>query len=171
MATENKKNNPATAVALAGGAALAVWLATRKNTGTPTSIPQALLDQVADIDTVKLVELIAAVKAISVNVQGYAPNADILVTTRIPLLVANVAVQLSDQPVDDDFVLFLKADPANPVGSIVRIASTRADAQSTASYPLVPNEFRTIKIRNASQLWVSASNVPAWVLVSTERKV
>lgn len=170
MANENKKNSPATAVALAGGAALAIYLATRKQPASG-SIPQSIIDQIADIDTVKLVELIAAVKAISVNVQGYAPNADILVSTRLPLLIANNAVQLSDQPVDDDFVLMIKADPGNPVGSLIRVASTKADAESVASYPLIPNEFRTLKIKNASSLYVSATIVPAWVIVSTERSV
>jgi hypothetical protein len=173
MANETKKNNnSATAVAVAGAAGLAVWLATRKPAATGTGIPQSLLDQVADIDTVKMVELIAAIKAMSINVQGFAPNADLFVATRVPLILANVAIQLSDLSVMDDFSLMLKADPTNPVNSVVRVASTRADAQgANGSYPLVPNEFRTFKIRNASQLYVSASAVPAWVIVSTERNI
>jgi len=147
--------------------------------GGTINIPPELLElliamaaDVSDIDVVRLPEILEALKALAINVRGWPENADFISSFRSDLLVVNVAVQMEDLEVPDGFVLTVKADPANPVApAVIRVASSQADAQNAnSSYPLVANEFRDWPIKNARQLWVSASAVPAAVICSTVRR-
>jgi hypothetical protein len=121
----------------------------------------------ADIETIN--RWLAAYQ--SSGGQGYPPNASQVNIYSINLLVANTAVQLQDMDIPDDFYLVVKSAPGNPGAGLIYIGNSAANAQNVlSSYPLVPNEFRAFRINQAKTLWVSATIVPAIVVVSAEQK-
>lgn len=105
------------------------------------------------------------------NLAGYPiPNANSIQTVRVLIPALNTPVklpQLGDIP--DDMSMVIKADPANPVGFFVLLASTRAKCLSRdQSWPLQPNEGISYRIQGTTSLWVSATAVPAWVCITSE---
>jgi hypothetical protein len=169
-----------TATALASALLLLQSSKANAAPGTGTiNIPPELLElliamaaDISDIDVVRLPEILEGLKAIAINVRGWPENGDFISSFRTQLLVANVGIQMEDLEVPDGFELMVKADPGNPVPpAVIRVASSQADSQNpNSSYPLIQNEFRSVKIKNAKQLYVSASAVPAWVICSVERR-
>lgn len=184
MAENDRKVTYTGVMTTATAVASALILLQSMKTGVAASggnlnIPPELLElliamaaDVSDIDVVRLPEILEALKAIAINVRGWPENADFISSFRSDLIVANVAIQMEDLEVPDGFVLTVKADPGNPVPpAVIRIASSQADAQNAnSSFPLVANEFKDWPIKNAKQLWVSASAVPAAVICSTVRR-
>lgn len=126
------------------------------------------------------VQLVADVEAIlqkmttssGGGLSGYpVANAISMRSITLTFNVANKAVILPSIKVPDDMDIVVKADPGNAVGSIVRVAENEANAiDPVNSYPLIPNEFRAVRIQDASKLWVSATVLPAAVIVSAEQR-
>ena len=167
-----------TGVASTAAAVAAVAVLLRQQQGQGGNFPPELmallaamatnLDTVtADIETIN--RWLAAYQ--SSGGQGYPPNASQVNIYSINLLVANTAVQLQDMDIPDDFYLVVKSAPGNPGAGLIYIGNSAANAQNVlSSYPLVPNEFRAFRINQAKTLWVSATIVPAIVVVSAEQK-
>jgi len=185
MADNDRKVTYTGVMTTATALASAVLLLQSMKTGVEASaggnlnIPPELLElliamaaDVSDIDIVRLPEILEALKAISLNVKGWPENGDFISSFRTQLLAANVGQQMEDLEVPDGFVLTVKADPGNPAPpAVIRIASSQADSQNpNSSYPLIQNEFRDWPIKNAKQLYVSASAIPAWVICSAVRR-
>jgi hypothetical protein len=102
---------------------------------------------------------------------GYPPNTNQVNIYSINLTVAGQPVQLQDMIIPDDFYLVVKSAPGNPGAGLVYIGNSQSNAANPlSSYPLIPNEFRAFRINQAKTLWVSATIVPALVIVSAEQK-
>lgn len=107
------------------------------------------------------------------TMKGYpVPNATTMKSIRVVLNTANIAQRLPSLPVPDDMQIVVKADPGNAVfPGIVRVADSAPNATDpNNSYPLIANEFRAVRINDASNLWVSCTVLPAAVIVSAEQR-
>jgi hypothetical protein len=105
------------------------------------------------------------------------PNADYVHTIRIAVPVVGALppaarwIQLPDISVIDDMSLILKAWPVNPIGSLVFVAETAAYTQNPdTSYPLMPNEAVTYRVKNAVSIYVAANVAACWVIVTAEQR-
>jgi len=137
-----------------------------------TELIMAMAADLSTINTVRLADILEAINTMTMNVQGFAPNANTISSFRTSFPIANVGVQMGDLVVPEDMALFVKSDPGNPAfPGVLRIGGTKAESENAnSSYPIITNEFRTMRVKNASEIWVSASIVPAWVICSTERR-
>ena len=103
---------------------------------------------------------------------GYPiPNALTVRSITLTFNLINFAIPLPSLTVPDDMQIVVKAGPGNPIGSFVRVADSQQNATDPVhSYPLVPNEFRALRIKNATNIWVSVTALPATVIVSAEQR-
>jgi hypothetical protein len=117
-----------------------------------------------DVDNVRLPEILAAILALGgggPGSAGYPPNADYPISGTHDFLVALTAFNLPDITIPDDFEITVKAYPTNPPLSLVYVAKSSGEsADRYVSYPLMPNESRGYRIKNAKELWVSATVAP-----------
>lgn len=107
------------------------------------------------------------------GLSGYpVANAVTMRSIRVVLNAVNLAVRLPALTVPDDMVIVIKSDPGNAAPpAVVRVADSQANATDPVnSYPLIQNEFRAVRIKDASNLWVSATVLPASVIVSAEQR-
>jgi hypothetical protein len=142
--------------------------------GETFQLPPELLELLAamatDINTIT--QWLASYQA-TIGGQGYPPNADQITVYRRDLAVAGVAIQLDDMTIPDDMELVIKSWPTNPAppAGLVFVSNSKANAENAlSSYPLITNEFRAFRIKNANSLWVSATVVPAFVSISAEKR-
>jgi hypothetical protein len=166
-----------------GGAAILAAIALVKKAsaapGSTFSLDEAtrqLLIAIAEANAA----LVTGVEAILAKMQqtggglsGYpVDNAVTLRSITLVLNAVNVAVHLPSLTVPNDMLIVIKADPGNAAfPGVVRIADSQANATDPVhSYPLVTNEFRAVRIKDASNLWVSATVLPASVIVSAEQR-
>ncbi|MGQ9545912.1 MAG: hypothetical protein ACUVTR_01935 [Dehalococcoidia bacterium] len=178
------------AVAISVPAAIAAALAyinSRKAQAAPPggelTLPEAFVDLIIALaestDAMKatvssmesdLKEIARQLAALSINVQGFPPNArGIRSFTRV-CEVANQAYQGDDMEVPEGMSLLIKSYPTNPVGSIVRVASAFSDATNiNSSWPLMPNEAIAYQVQNANQIYVSGSIAGLLVVFSVEK--
>lgn len=115
-----------------------------------------------EIEIAQLADILAEIKGLGPEGgQGYPPNADYVISGNWDFLVANTAFQLPDIVIPDDFEITVKAYPTNPVGSLLRVAKSAGECVDRyASYPLMPNESRGYRVKNADALFLSASVAP-----------
>jgi hypothetical protein len=107
------------------------------------------------------------------ELSGYPlPNADYPHSVRIVVPVAPLFVQLPDMEIQDDFLLLLKAWPGNPAGAnYVFVAENPGAAiNPDLAWPLVQNEPVTWRVKNANELWASATAAPSWLIVAVEMR-
>jgi len=173
----SRVNYTGVASTAAAVAAIAVLVRQQQNGGggtLPPELMQLLAAMATNLDTVT-----ADIEAINQWVaayqgsggQGYPPNATQVNIYSINLAIAGQPVQLQDMIIPDDFYLVIKSAPGNPGAGLVYIGNSQANAANPlSSYPLVPNEFRAFRINQAKTLWVSATIVPALVVISAEQK-
>lgn len=118
-----------------------------------------------------LLKAIEEIAKIAINVQGFPPNALGIRTFAKLCAVANQAYQSDDMVIPEGMDLIIKSYPTNPVGSLVRVASSQSDATNpNSSWPLVPNEGVAYQVKNANEIYVSASVAGCLVIFSAERK-
>jgi len=108
---------------------------------------------------------------LAINVQGFPPNAESIASYRFECAVATQPYQLPDLAVPDGFPLHLLAWPFNPPGGLIFVGRSAAEASNpNQAYPMVPVATKDYFIQNASGLYVSATVVPAWIVVTAEQR-
>ncbi len=104
-------------------------------------------------------------------VDAVAQNVSGVQTTTVVIPAINQSVQLPWIEVLDGFILQVIAWPANPVGSLVLVSRSRAEALSAGqSVALLPGAAIGYRIQNANALWVSATVGGCMVTATCERK-
>lgn len=116
--------------------------------------------------------LLAAVQELSFNAQGYPPNADYPMGGRIDLNVALTPYRLPPIIIPDGFTFLVKSWPNNPVPpALVYVSKSSGEAPNPYStWPIVPNEVIGYNIKNAQEIWVAATVVPAAVVWTVEQR-
>jgi hypothetical protein len=101
----------------------------------------------------------------------YPPNADYPLSGRIQLVAARSPMNLPNVAIPDGFEIAIKSWPANPVGGYINVGKSRADVlNQDESWPLIPNESISYGVKDAKELWVSATAGPAWVCWTVEQR-
>ncbi len=101
----------------------------------------------------------------------YAANADYPLSGRIVFTAALTPVQLPDINIPDGFEIAIKSWPANPLGGYILVAKSASDGRNIDSaWPLIANESITYRIKNAREIFVAATAVPAWVNWTVEQR-
>ena len=139
----------------------------------PPEFVQLIAAILATSDSIddNLLTAIDEIAKIAINVQGFPPNALGIRTFAKLCAVANQAYQGDDMAIPEGMDLIIKSYPTNPVGSLVRVASSQSDATNiNSSWPLVPNEGVAYQVKNANEIYVSASVAGCLVIFSAERK-
>ncbi|MDD5700432.1 MAG: hypothetical protein PHU23_00155 [Dehalococcoidales bacterium] len=170
---DNNKGRETAAVLLSGTAAIASIANLLKKipvaqAGTPGEFPPEVLEYLQAITTgmaATIEEIQAILQAIESIVigggTGYPPNADYPISGTFDLLVPLTTYRLPDITIPDDFEITIKAYPTNPPGSLIYVAKSAGESiDRYASYPLMPNESRGYRIKNAKELYVSATVAP-----------
>ena len=104
------------------------------------------------------------------GISGNIPNADTIQSRRVTLTIAGQAKQFPNMYVPEGMKLSIKAWPFNPLGSLIYVAESKAAAENIEQInPLLPNESVQYQIKDAGELWASATVVPAWVVATCER--
>lgn len=118
-----------------------------------------------------LADVAKELSKLSLNVQGYPPNAEGIASYRFECAIANQAYGLPDLEVPDGFPLTLLAWNLNPPGSYVLVGRSAAEATNiNQGYPMFPGATKDYFIKNASSLFVSAPVVPSFIVVTAERR-
>ncbi len=116
-----------------------------------------------------LSDILEALSALEVNVQGFPPNADFVVTTRVVCTLANKTYPVPELEVPEGFQVLIKAWPLNAVGSLVYVATNPAPQQQMA-WPLIPNESLPYGIKNTNKLWVFSNIAGSQAVVTVEQR-
>jgi len=183
MAEQNNKAAKA-AVGISAGAAVLAALSflQRKASASPgeegvVEIPAELWNLIIAIAqsgediTAGINSLASALSELSLNVKGYPPNAEYTAALRFECTLANQPYHLPDLAVPDGFSLHLLAWPFNPPGGLISVGRSAAEAGNmNQSYPMVPGSTKDYFVQNASTLFVSATIVPAWIVMTAEQR-
>lgn len=128
----------------------------------------AIADKSSSIDE-GIAAVAVALQNLSINVQGYVPNAERMTATRVQCIAIGTPYQLPDIAVPDDMQLLLLGWPLNP--GWIFVGATAAECTNiNQSYPLPPGAVVGYRIKNAKTLWVSANAVPCWVVITAEQR-
>lgn len=119
----------------------------------------------------QLSEILAALRQMSLNVQGYPPNADFALSGRVSLTVALTPDRLPQILIPEGFQILVKSWPFNPAAGLILTSKSSGEAKNLdAAWPLIPNESIPYAIKNAQEIWVAATVVPAWVNWTVEQR-
>lgn len=118
---------------------------------------------------VGMAELIQLIRDMQFNVQGYPPNCDHVVTTRIVCTNANQSYPVPELTIPEGFAINIKAWPLNAVGSIIYVSTSPAP-QAQMAWPLIPNEAIPYGIKDASKLWVFTNVAGSQAIVTVEQR-
>ena len=179
MAEKDKASQAAVVVSVGAAITAALALLQKRAQAAPpegvVQLPQELwnliiaiaksIDSVdIDLDTV-----ITELGKLSINVQGYVPNAERITTVRTACTVVTQPYQLPSITIPDDMQLLLLAWPLNP--GWVFVGPTAAECVNiNQSYPLPPGATVAYRVKNADSLYISANAVPSWVVATTEQR-
>lgn len=180
MADNRQSGAAGATLILSGTAAVASIIAATKKAAAaaPTEFPPevlSLLQAIAEavgVTVQDLEALLAAVQGLSFNVQGYPPNADYPLSGRIDCQVALQPYRLPPIDVPDDFSIVIKSWPNNPAPpALIYVAKASGEAINPYSiWPLIQNEQIPYRIKDASQIWVAATVVPAAIVWTVEQR-
>lgn len=141
--------------------------------GFPPEVLELLTAMAAGMQTTigQLAEILTAIKDLSLGGggQGYAPNADYEITVIVQCAVANQAFNVPSMSVPDDFSVLIKAHPGNAVGSFIYVITSPAPNINMA-YPMVPNEARTMKIKDTGKIYLFSNIAGSQAVVSVEQR-
>ena len=192
MSSMDNRNQAAKLAAVGGTAALiatvAALLQRRKAAGEPGDvvIPDELIELImaiaanSEATTSATHEILTATQTLiteirnlvvdpQLTVKGWPPNTQRVRTIIVTCVLANRAYQADNLLVPDGMGLLIRSDPANAVGSLVRVATNRAEAtMPDASYPLQPTEIVVYSIKDAHDVWVSSTAAGSIVIFSAE---
>lgn len=160
--------------------ALLLWSRTAKASPTgdiviPPEIAEvlaAMAADISDIDVNLLPQILEALRNHPSGGQGYAPNLDYPYTGRYTLAAALTAQRLPFVPISDDFSIVLKGWNGNGANTYIWVARSAADAvNQNAAWPLAAGESIAYRVRNAEEIYVSASvaNIAVYWTVEQRR--
>jgi len=138
----------------------------------PPEFVQLITAIAASSDSIdsNVLKVISELSKLSINVQGFPVNTNSVRSFSKLCAVANQAYQGDDMVVPEGMSLLIKSYPTNAAASIVRVASSISDATNiNSSWPLVPNEAVGYQVRNANQIYVSATIANSIVIFSAEK--
>jgi len=118
---------------------------------------------------VGLADIFQAILDLQLGVQGFPPNADYIVTTRVVCTLANTTYPVPEFFAPEGFRVLLKAWPLNAVGSLTYVATNPAPNPQMA-WPLIPNESLPYGIKNTSKLWVFSNVAGSQAVVTVEQR-
>jgi hypothetical protein len=161
-------------------AAALAWINSRKKVTAPPgeelTLPPEFVQLIAAIaassDSIgnNLLKVIEELTNLSINVQGFPANTQGIRTFTKLCAIANQSYQGDDMVVPEGMSLLIKSYPTNAGASIIRVASSISDATNlNSSWPLLPNEAVGYQVKNANQIYVSASIAGSIVIFSAER--
>ncbi len=167
----NKHDSARTAAVMSTAAAIAAslaWIRSGQVSAAPGGIPTELMELVmaiaqsvnnADQD---LDSLIRAVENLTLQAQGWVPNADGIIAGRSDVQALNAARQLPHLVVPDDMEIQLKGWPTN--GGTIYVAGSAPAAKSINSlWPLLPNEAIGYRIKNLNEIYFGGTMVGDWI--------
>lgn len=106
---------------------------------------------------------------LSIQVQGYPPNTETLIATRVLIAAVNTPYQLPDIAVPDDMSLQIKGWPTN--AGIIRVGNSRATCiNPNQSWPLLANEAIGYRVKNASAIYVSGTVAGDFAALTVEQR-
>lgn len=157
-----------------------VWINARKAQAAPPGegfvLPEEFVQLIAVIaantDSLdqNVLRVIDELAKLVFQVQGYPANKPGIRSFVKTCVVANQAYRGDDMVIPEGMNLLIKSYPLNPLASIVRVASTIADATNiNSSYPLGQNEAVAYQVQNANQMYVSATVAGMIVVFSAEK--
>jgi hypothetical protein len=105
----------------------------------------------------------------TLNVQGYPPNTESIIATRVQVRAVNTVYPLPDIVVPDDMILQLKGWPTN--GGIIYIGNSQATANNINQvWPLLAQEAIGYKVKNARAIHFSGNAVGDWLAITVEQR-
>ncbi len=153
-----------TAAAIAAAAAL---LAKRPASAESTGV--VTLDEVSINLLIAIAQGIENLNLEGGFVQGWPPNTDNIEIARIDIAALNTAYRLPAIEVPDGFTLLVKAWPTN--AGIIYVARSDPDARNVNQvWPLLPNDFFGVAIKNAHLLYISGTAVGDFATVLVEQR-
>ncbi len=116
-----------------------------------------------------LQQAVAALEALSIDVQGYVPNAKGIIATRIQITALVRPFNLPDIEVPDDMALLIKGWPTN--GGLIYVSDTSPGSTNVNQvWPLLANEFVGYRVKNANAIWISGTQLGDWAVMTVERR-
>jgi hypothetical protein len=170
MATDR---NAKVAAGMSTAAAIASALTLFKGSAAAKNgyvLPEEFVQLIAAI-AANTEELIALLSSLGINVRGFPPNAPGINAFTKLCVVVNTPYQGDDVAIPEGMSLLIKSYPGNPLGSIVRVASSGADATNiNSSFPLAVNDVASYQVQNANQIYVSANIAGCIAVFSVEKE-
>ncbi len=164
-----------TAAAIASGFALIRSGKVAAAPGAPGTIPVEVIEllvaiaQSADNTDKDLDALLQEVRNLTLQAQGWVPNADGISCGREQVQALNTSRQLPHLVVPDDMEIQLKGWPAN--GGVIYLASSDPEAKNINSiWPLLPNEPAGYRVKNLNSIYFSGTAVGDWVCWTVEHR-
>jgi len=106
---------------------------------------------------------------VTLQVQGYPPNADTGVATRVGIAAVGVPYQLPDIVVPDDMILQLKGWPTN--GGLILVGFSRSGCTNPNQvWPLLANEAIGYRVKNAKEISISGTALGDWCAITVEQR-
>ena len=106
---------------------------------------------------------------VTLQVQGYPPNTETGVATRVGITAAGTPYQLPDIVVPDDMFLQLKGWPGN--GGQIWVGFSRSGCTNINQvWPLLANESIGYKIKNAQEIYISGTGAGDWCAITVEQR-
>jgi len=128
----------------------------------------ALAESSAALETTAS-DVLAAIKDMSLQVQGYPPNADGIISGRVLIGAVGRPYGLPDVVVPDDMFIQVKGWPTN--AGIIYVAGQRTSATNINQvWPLLANEAVGYRVKNANLLFVSGTVAGDWAVFTVEQR-
>jgi len=173
-------------VVLGGAALVTAAIALVKNqaaraapkNGEVFSLDQATMDLLVAMaqTSADLEELVNQIRSslgvgegVTLQVQGYPPNADGIISGRVLIAAVNAPYQLPDIVIPDDMHIQIKGWPTN--AGIIYVAGLRTSATNINQvWPLLANEAVGYREKNANSIFVSGTVAGDWAVYTVEQR-
>lgn len=107
----------------------------------------------------------------SSKVQGWPRNAKYIHSVTLVCAAINTPYQAPPMVIPDGMHLLIKGHPLNAVGSVVQVATSRAECLNPgSSWPLILNEPVALAIENAQAIFVSTNVAGSQVIFLAEER-
>ena len=106
---------------------------------------------------------------VKLQVQGFPPNTETGVATRVGIAALATPYQLPDIVVPDDMNLQIKGWPLN--GGMILVGFSRSGCTNINQvWPLLANEAIGYRIKNAQEIYISGTAVGDWCAITVEQR-
>ena len=131
----------------------------------------ALAQSSADLEETvgQILASIGGGEGVTLQVQGYPPNTEGIISGRVAIAAVGTPYQLPDIVVPDDMIFQVKGWPMN--AGIIYVGGTRTSATNINQiWPLLANEAIGYRIKNADGLYVSGTAVGDFAVYTVEQR-